>query len=282
MEERRLKRINSWKEEVAGELSEETIQSFEQYFAKHQQYNRQHTSSSISINDYDHCDYNDNDNNNNNFNDDEKYGRRSRHGSIDSTGSSYDDVYEIHDENDLSFSDDEVSEREGSLSPRVNDAVMEESVQSPTETIEERHTKQLGEGSEKRTTQKQQLSIHNVFNDSLSYHPYTNSESLRGGGRRLVYSLTSVIHHLGSGMGGHYICFRRVQSATGDRWFMMNDSRVKEVPWSTVHQNSIYMVEYELEERNCSCFFDNKQRFHNLHTYNLAKPRQPTKSYYPA
>ena len=278
MEERRLKRINSWKEEVAGELSEETIQSFEQYFAKHQQYNRQHTSPSISMNDHGQ-DYNDDDDN---YNDDETYGRRSRHGSIDSTGSSYDDVYEIHDENDLSFSDDEVNEREGSLSPRVNDIVTEDSVQFPTETHEEGHTKQLVERSEKRATQKQQLSTHNVLNDSLSYHPYTNSESLRGGGRRLVYSLTSVIHHLGSGMGGHYICFRRVQSATGDRWFMMNDSRVKEVPWSTVHQNSIYMVEYELEERNCSCFFGNKQPFHNLHTYNLAKPRKPIKSYYPA
>ena len=91
-----------------------------------------------------------------------------------------------------------------------------------------------------------------------SYHPYVNPGSQRGGGKRLIYSLSAVIHHLGSGLGGHYICFRRVKDTTGDRWFLMNDSHVKEVPWSTVHQNNIYMVEYELEERNCSCFFVNK------------------------
>ena len=71
-----MKRVSSWKEAVQGELSEETIQSFEKYFTKGEEY----------------------------------YTSRSRSGSIDSCGSSYEDVYEIKDENALSFSDEEVDQ----------------------------------------------------------------------------------------------------------------------------------------------------------------------------
>lgn len=75
-EERRLKRVASWKEAVHGELSEETIQTFEKYFTGGEEYGTS----------------------------------RSRSGSIDSCGSSYEDVYEIKDENALSFSDEEMDQ----------------------------------------------------------------------------------------------------------------------------------------------------------------------------
>ena len=85
-----------------------------------------------------------------------------------------------------------------------------------------------------------------VVPDSLSYNPYINVNSLRGGGPPLIYRLVAVIHHLGSGMGGHYMCFRRIE----DKWYLMNDQIVKEVTWSEVNTNHIYMAEYELTQRN--------------------------------
>ena len=160
---------------------------------------------------------------------------------MDSTGSCYDDVYEIANEHDLSFSDDENDY------PEV--AKPDNQVHYDNMTNNKNESGQTEEDDLSRNPPKYQL-----IYDSLSYHPYVNPGSQRGGGKRLIYSLSAVIHHLGSGLGGHYICFRRVKDTTGDRWFLMNDSHVKEVPWSTVHQNNIYMVEYELEERNCSCY----------------------------
>lgn len=86
-----------------------------------------------------------------------------------------------------------------------------------------------------------------VFQDNLSYHPYVNDNQFRGGGVPLIYSLTAVIHHLGSGLGGHYVCYRRIRRENEDKWFLMNDQIVREVSWSDVNTNNIYMVQYELE-----------------------------------
>lgn len=177
-EERRLKRVASWKEAVHGELSEETIQTFEKYFTGGEEYGTS----------------------------------RSRSGSIDSCGSSYEDVYEIKDENALSFSDEEMDQ-----STRTS-----------------------------------------VFQDNLSYHPYVNDNPFRGGGVPLIYSITAVIHHLGSGLGGHYVCYRRIRREKEDKWYLMNDQIVKEVNWSDVNTNNIYMVQYELEQDNYHCFRTNR------------------------
>ena len=97
-----------------------------------------------------------------------------------------------------------------------------------------------------------------VFQDNLSYHPYVNDNPFRGGGVPLIYSITAVIHHLGSGLGGHYVCYRRIRREKEDKWYLMNDQIVKEVNWSDVNTNNIYMVQYELEQDNYHCFRTNR------------------------
>ena len=49
--------------------------------------------------------------------------------------------------------------------------------------------------------------------------------------------------------------FRRI----GDKWYLMNDQIVKEVSWSDVNTNHIYMAEYELTQRNWLVFSTNRK-----------------------
>ena len=75
--------------------------------------------------------------------------------------------------------------------------------------------------------------------DSQTIHPYIRKGALRGGGAPLLYEMVSVIHHLGFGMGGHYICYRRVRTDKGTKWYMMNDQVVREVSWASVNTENM-------------------------------------------
>lgn len=77
------------------------------------------------------------------------------------------------------------------------------------------------------------------FEDCMSYNPYIRSDSHRGGGQPLFYKLTGVIHHIGSGCGGHYICFRKVKINRKETWVMFNDVYVQEVKWSDVNNSNV-------------------------------------------
>ena len=61
----------------------------------------------------------------------------------------------------------------------------------------------------------------------------------RGGGQPLLYGLRAVIHHHGTGYGGHYVCYRRIRTKEGDKWYMMNDSIVMEVTWKEVNTSDM-------------------------------------------
>ena len=75
--------------------------------------------------------------------------------------------------------------------------------------------------------------------DSQAIHPYIRKGALRGGGAPLIYEMVSVIHHLGLGMGGHYVCYRRVRTDEGTKWYLMNDQIVREVSWKTVNTENM-------------------------------------------
>lgn len=77
--------------------------------------------------------------------------------------------------------------------------------------------------------------------DSQAIHPYVRKGALRGGGAPLLYEMVSVIHHLGLGMGGHYVCYRRVRTDEGTKWYLMNDQIVREVSWEKVNTEHMYM-----------------------------------------
>ena len=152
-EERHLKRVASWKAECRKPVDADQIALLEQYFKPT----------------------------------DSDHEQRSRQNSVDST---YSDVYEIKDENDLSLSDEE-----GTF----------------------------------------------CTTDDLSFNPYVRKNALRGGGEPLLYELVAVIHHLGTGLGGHYICYRRIRDTAGDHWYMMNDRMIKEVTWDEVDTKDMYV-----------------------------------------
>ena len=152
-EERHLKRVASWKAECRKPVDADQIALLERYFKPT----------------------------------DSDREQRSRQNSIDST---YSDVYEIKDENDLSLSDEEDT---------------------------------------------------SFTTDDLSFNPYIRKNALRGGGEPLLYELVAVIHHLGTGLGGHYICYRRIRDTAGDHWYMMNDRMIKEVTWKEVNTKDMYV-----------------------------------------
>ena len=136
----------------------------------------------------------------------EPTGRRSRSGSFDSVGS----VYEIKSEADISFSDAE------------------------EEKEEEKEEKGRTEHKEEEEDEEEEC-----VQDSQTIHPYIRKGALRGGGAPLLYEMVSVIHHLGFGMGGHYICYRRVRTDKGTKWYMMNDQVVREVSWASVNTENM-------------------------------------------
>ena len=77
------------------------------------------------------------------------------------------------------------------------------------------------------------------FEDCMSYNPYVRSNSQRGGGKPIRYKLTGVIHHSGTGCGGHYVCFRKVKIHEKETWMMFNDIYVKEVQWKDVNTKDV-------------------------------------------
>ena len=81
--------------------------------------------------------------------------------------------------------------------------------------------------------------VHPSFEDCMSYNPYIRANSQRGGGKPILYKLTGVIHHVGSGCGGHYICFRKIISQGKERWMMFNDIYTKEVQWKDVNTKDV-------------------------------------------
>ena len=111
-------------------------------------------------------------------------------------------VYEIKSEADLSFSEEEEEE-------------------------------------EKEKKHKEEEEKEDCLQDSMAIHPYVRRGALRGGGAPLIYEMVSVIHHLGLGLGGHYICYRRVRTNEGIKWYMMNDQIVREVSWKTVNSENM-------------------------------------------
>ena len=80
-----------------------------------------------------------------------------------------------------------------------------------------------------------------LFDTGLSYNPYVNPNAQRGGGKPLLYALRAVIQHSGTGFGGHYVCYRRIKTKTNDKWYMMNDSIVREVQWSDVNTKNMWV-----------------------------------------
>lgn len=80
-----------------------------------------------------------------------------------------------------------------------------------------------------------------LFDTGLSYNPYVNPNAQRGGGKPLLYELRAVIQHSGTGFGGHYVCYRRIKTKTSDKWYMMNDSIVREVQWSDVNTKNMWV-----------------------------------------
>ena len=80
-----------------------------------------------------------------------------------------------------------------------------------------------------------------LFDTGLSYNPYVNPNAQRGGGKPLLYELRAVIQHSGTGFGGHYVCYRRIKTKTNDKWYMMNDSIVREVQWSDVNTKNMWV-----------------------------------------
>ena len=80
---------------------------------------------------------------------------------------------------------------------------------------------------------------HPLFDAGLSYNPYVIPNAQRGGGKPLLYELRAVIQHSGTGFGGHYTCYRRIKTSTSDKWYMMNDSIVREVQWSDVNTKNM-------------------------------------------
>lgn len=77
------------------------------------------------------------------------------------------------------------------------------------------------------------------LDDSMLYNPYMQPNSLRGGGQPIMYKLTGVIHHMGSGFGGHYVCFRKVRIHKKETWVMFNDIFVQEVQWKDVNTKDV-------------------------------------------
>ena len=172
-EERRLRRINSWKEGL--NVSEERIDEMNDYFEERRREPRKRCSS------------------------------------FDSTCSDFSDVYEIENEDMLFSEEEEMSEKEMS-------------------------EKEMSE-KEKKVNLEQQPTL---VEDALSYNPYIRQDNKRGGGDPLLYKLTAVIQHLGSGCGGHYICYRKVRRNGKEVWMMFNDEYVKEVTWKNVNTKDVY------------------------------------------
>lgn len=77
------------------------------------------------------------------------------------------------------------------------------------------------------------------FEDCMSYNPYVRSNCHRGGGKPIRYKLMGVVHHSGTGCGGHYVCFRRVMLHGKETWMMFNDIYVKEVQWKDVNTKDV-------------------------------------------
>jgi ubiquitin C-terminal hydrolase len=75
--------------------------------------------------------------------------------------------------------------------------------------------------------------VSSLVSPSFSHLPSTSA--------RIQYTLTAVVQHIGSGTGGHYICYRRF----ANRWFRMDDRNVVEVDALHVLRAQAYMVSYE-------------------------------------
>lgn len=178
--ERKLKRINSWKEGL--NVSEERIDEMNDYFEEKKV---------------------------------ERTETRRRCSSFDSTCSDYSDVYEIRNE-DMLFGE-------------------EEDVTFKQEQPEHQEHQEQPEQQEQPNEEPIML-----FEDSLSYNPYIRKDNKRGGGDPLLYKLTGVIQHMGSGCGGHYICYRKVWQNGKEVWMMFNDGYVREVTWKNVNTKDVY------------------------------------------
>lgn len=174
-EERRLRRINSWKEGL--NVSEERIDEMNDYFEERRREPRKRCSS------------------------------------FDSTCSDFSDVYEIENEDMLFSEEEEMSEIE-------KEKEMSEKEMEKKDSLEQQPT---------------------LVEDALSYNPYIRQDNKRGGGDPLLYKLTAVIQHLGSGCGGHYICYRKVRRNGKEVWMMFNDEYVKEVTWKNVNTKDVYV-----------------------------------------
>ena len=61
----------------------------------------------------------------------------------------------------------------------------------------------------------------------------------------IKYSLRSVVEHLGSAEGGHYLTYRRVRMAESNAWVCVSDDKVKFVDWSIVSRAEAYLLFYE-------------------------------------
>ena len=137
----------------------------------------------------------------------ERFESRKRTSSFDSIGSDISDVYEITD-NSMLFLDEE-GEGEG--------------VYGEGEALEEDNTE----------------STRDYCESSFSYNPYIRTNGRRGGGNPINYKLTGVIHHLGTGCGGHYICFRKIKRENKEIWVRFNDIHTTEVQWKDVNTKDV-------------------------------------------
>lgn len=67
------------------------------------------------------------------------------------------------------------------------------------------------------------------------------------------YVLVAVVVHLGDARGGHYICYRALETPETDdtskcRWILLSDSDVREVSFADVQRQKAYMLFYRTKE----------------------------------
>jgi len=91
------------------------------------------------------------------------------------------------------------------------------------------------------------------FSNTLDLKPYLYSHVMRHalaplpaeqfGPANHLYSLRSVIEHVGGANSGHYVTYRKIRQS---RWVYTSDTSVYSVPSHTVMSSEAYMLFYEM------------------------------------
>ena len=96
------------------------------------------------------------------------------------------------------------------------------------------------------------ISTHVSFPiDNLDLKEYIHPKHINDKQNRdTIYDLSSIVKHMGSTGGGHYICFAKHQSS--GKWYKFDDSRVEQISPEKLYEQQAYILFYTRRKQDRS------------------------------